>query len=155
MFICDKCLVREYENRLPSVHTLRSYGRCEICKDNGPCNDMPSSALVPRELEFKQTPKEQKPVDDNPRTLMAELIELNPLLKSDPVFIYYMDLSVGDMFICLPTKDQDLGHGAFGEAQCIFVKIDKDDDGQSRAVNTKNGEIYCFPEETNIIKIKK
>lgn len=159
MFICDKCLVREYENRLPSVHTLRSYGRCEICKDNGPCNDIPSSVLVPKELELKQTaPQVASEFAEHIAEAMSILDDSHPIIKSDPVFMYYMDLSIGDKFIKFPVenhKDDPMGHrGILGQAQCIFIKMGKDDDEHNNALNINDGLIYYFPEETQIIKLK-
>lgn len=47
MFLCKKCLEKNYE---PVMFSLDSTGTCEICKNIDRCVDAPSSFLRKRKL---------------------------------------------------------------------------------------------------------
>lgn len=51
MFLCDKCLTEHFKNE---PHIYKSVGPCEFCKEEAPCNDIPSRYLVD-----KDDPKEE------------------------------------------------------------------------------------------------
>lgn len=42
MILCDDCLKKYYENQIPFVGT---FGRCETCKENGRCYNIPNKFL--------------------------------------------------------------------------------------------------------------
>jgi hypothetical protein len=52
MFICGKCLEKNYTN---SESICKSFGRCEDCGKTATCNDIPSYML-----DVKRKPKKKK-----------------------------------------------------------------------------------------------
>lgn len=48
MFICNKCLKKDYE---PTIVASKSYGNCEICGETDNCADIPSRALVMKKMK--------------------------------------------------------------------------------------------------------
>lgn len=56
MFICEKCLNKNYEN----FGIPRSYGPCEDCGYTKHCVDIQSSKLIPKKKESEKDFKEFK-----------------------------------------------------------------------------------------------
>jgi len=50
MFICNECLEKKFKN---GESIMRSYGKCEICKKQESCNDIPSKYLIEKNNKKK------------------------------------------------------------------------------------------------------
>lgn len=97
MFVCDDCLVANYDNERSM---LRSRGKCEVCGYVASCNDIPSRYLLPKRVTVKVLlhGREQCVASVLPGTMLEEatdaLLAKVPDLDKEPLVA-----TVGDGYI--------------------------------------------------------